>query len=145
MGQLQRMSASTSILVDKSLAPQITSNGIILEGKAQYITFKLSDNENLTIANIYDARTSNEWALMWKRLNEANFDTSHIITRGDFNHLEETNRRGKVGERFMMRREAASWHYMTLQYGLANAWKLDNFRKMSKKEYTFDNGSCFTH
>jgi hypothetical protein len=40
----------------------------------------------------------------------------------------------------MMRKEAASWHHMTLQYGLADAWKLNNFRKMSKKEYTFDNG-----
>jgi hypothetical protein len=54
------MSASTSILVDKSLAPQITSNGIFLEGKAQYITLKLSVNENLTIVNIYSVCTSNE-------------------------------------------------------------------------------------
>jgi hypothetical protein len=40
----------------------------------------------------------------------------------------------------MLRRKAASWHHMTLQYGLAHAWKLNSFRKMSKKEYTFDNG-----
>jgi hypothetical protein len=60
------MNASTSILVDRSLAPQITSNGIILEGKTQYITLQLSDNENLTIVNIYDVHTSNEWALMCK-------------------------------------------------------------------------------
>jgi len=35
MGRSQRMSASTSILVDRSLIPQITSNGIFLEGRAQ--------------------------------------------------------------------------------------------------------------
>lgn len=29
---------------------------------------------------------------------------------------------------------------MTLRYGLADAWGLDNFRKMSKKNFTFDNG-----
>ncbi|CAK9267094.1 unnamed protein product [Sphagnum jensenii] len=40
----------------------------------------------------------------------------------------------------MHRREAASWHHLTLQYGLLDTWTLDNFRKMSKKEYTFDNG-----
>jgi hypothetical protein len=45
----------------------------------------------------------------------------------------------------MMRREVASWHHMMLQYGLADAWKLDNFRKMSKKEYTFDNGKFGAH
>jgi hypothetical protein len=89
-GRSQKMTASTSILVDRSLVPQITSNGILLEGRAQYITLKLSKNENLTIVNIYSARTSNERALMWKQLNEANFDTSHVIIRRDFNHLEKT-------------------------------------------------------
>jgi hypothetical protein len=63
----------------------------------QFITLKLSDNENLTIVNIYVVRTSNERALMWKRLSNANFNTAH------FNHLEETDRRGKVGEHFMLR------------------------------------------
>jgi predicted ATPase len=40
----------------------------------------------------------------------------------------------------MHRREATSWHQMTIQYGLFDAWVLDNFRKMFKKAYTFDNG-----
>jgi hypothetical protein len=70
----------------------------------QFITLKLSDNENLTIVNIYAVRTSNERALMWKRLSDASFDTAHVIIGGNFNHLEETDRRGKVGERFMLRR-----------------------------------------
>jgi hypothetical protein len=34
---------------------------------------------------------------------------------------------------------------MTLQYGLVDAWKLDSFQKMSKKEYTFDNGRSGMH
>jgi hypothetical protein len=121
------MNASASIMVDKSFVPQITSNGILFEGRAQYITFKLSDNENLTMVNIYDIRTSNELALMWKQLSEANFDTSHIIIGEDFNHLKKIDRKRKVGQCFMMRREATSWHHMTLQYGLVDAWKLDSF------------------
>lgn len=40
----------------------------------------------------------------------------------------------------MNMREAASWHHLTLQYGLADAWTMDSFRKMIKKNYTFDNG-----
>ncbi len=86
----------------------------------------MSDNGNLTIVNIYVVHTSNEPALMWKWLSETNFDTAHVIG-GDFNHLEETDRRGKVGERYMLKREAASWHHMMLHYGLADVWKLDNF------------------
>jgi hypothetical protein len=134
------MSAGLSILVDRSLTPQITSNDILFEGRAQFITLKLSDNGKLTIVNVYVVHTSNERTSMWKRLSESSFNTAHIIIGGDFNHLKETNRRGKVGERFILRRKATSWHHMMLQYGLVNAWKLDSFRKMSKKEYTFDNG-----
>jgi hypothetical protein len=72
-----------------------TSNSILLEGRAQFITLKLSNNINLTIVNIYVAHTFNEWALMWKQLNEASFDTAHVIIGGDFNHLEEMDQRGK--------------------------------------------------
>ncbi len=54
--------------------------------------------------------------------------------------MEEVEARGKVGERRMHIREATSWHHLTLQDRLLDAWTLDSFRKMSKKEYTFDNG-----
>jgi hypothetical protein len=55
MGHSQRLNAGTSILVDRSLAPQITSNDILLEGKTQFITFEFPNNKNLTIVNIYTA------------------------------------------------------------------------------------------
>jgi hypothetical protein len=58
------------MLVDKSLTPQITSNDILLEGIAQFITLEFPGNENLTIINIYAIRTSNKQVLMWK-LSEA--------------------------------------------------------------------------
>jgi hypothetical protein len=53
---------------------------------------------------------------------------------------EATFYKGIVGERQMHRKEAASWHHMTLQYGLTDTWCSDSFRKMSKKAYTFNNG-----
>ncbi len=59
---------------------------------------------------------------------------------GDFNHLEEVDNKGLARERWMNRKEVASWHHLTLQYGLADAWTMDNFRIMTKKDYTFDNG-----
>ncbi|CAK9866527.1 unnamed protein product [Sphagnum jensenii] len=34
---------------------------------------------------------------------------------------------------------------MTLRYGLADAWRFDSFRKMTKKNFTFDNGRSETH
>jgi hypothetical protein len=82
---------------------------------------------------------------MWKRLSEANLVADHFILGGDFNHWEETQRGGVAGKRRMHKREAATWHHLTLQYGLMDAWLLDSFRKMSAKEFTFDNGRSGTH
>jgi hypothetical protein len=93
----------------------------VIWGARDLSTLEFPDNGNLTIVNIYVARTSNEWVLMWKRLSEANFDIAHVIVGDDFNHLEEIDRRGKARERLMLRREAASWHHMTFLYGLVDA------------------------
>jgi hypothetical protein len=114
MGHSQRMSTGTSILVDRFIAPLIIANDILLEGRAQFITFHIPNNENLTIINVYAARSSNERVLMWKRLNEASFTVDHVILGSDFNHFEEIDRRRIVGERLMHKMEVAAWHHMTL-------------------------------
>ncbi len=139
------MSAGTSILVDRSLTPLISANGILLKGRAQFITLHILCIGTLTIINVYASCSSNERTSMWKRLSEANLVADHFILGGDFNHWEETQRGGVAGKRRMHKREAATWHHLTLQYGLMDAWLLDSFRKMSAKEFTFDNGRSGTH
>ncbi|CAM6044951.1 unnamed protein product, partial [Sphagnum compactum] len=121
MGRSQRTSAGTAILVDRMTAPLVKENGILMEGRAQYITLQLTNNGSLTIINVYAARSSNDRTPMWKMINQAEFASDHIILGGDFNHLEETTRRRTSGERQMHRREAASWHHKTLHYGLSDA------------------------
>jgi exonuclease III len=133
------MSAGTSILVNRIIAPQISTNGIFLEGRAQFITIHFPNNGSLTIINIYVAKSSNKKMSMSRKLNKVGFVTNHIIRGGDFNHFEKTNHRGIARERQMYKKEAATWHHMTLQYELSDTWKLDNFQKMMVKEYTFDN------
>ncbi len=130
MGCSQRMNAGTSILIDIYLAPLINANDILLKGKAQFITLQISDNENLIIINDYVACSSNKRVLMWKWLNEVNLITNHFILGGDFNHWEEIERKGVATKLRMHRREAATWHHLTLQYGLMDTGKHDNFWKM---------------
>jgi exonuclease III len=139
------MSAGISILVDRSLAPLINVNDILLEGRAQYITLQILGTGTLIIINVYVACSSNERASMWKRLSEVNLVANHFILGGDFNHWEETKRGGVASKRRMHKREATAWHHLTLQYGLMDAWLLNSFRKMSAKEFTFDNGRSNTH
>jgi exonuclease III len=140
MGISQRTNAGTAILVDRMTAPLIKEDGILVEGRVQYVTLHLPDSSELSIINISAPRASRDRAPLWKKISEANLSTEHVIIRGDFNHFEEEGTRGQAGERRMHRREAATWHHLTLQHDLIDAWTLNSFRKMSKKEYTFDNG-----
>ncbi len=140
MGPSQRMSASTAILVDRRTTPLVVDNGILMEGRAQFIKLQVAGSGMLTIVNVYAAQTSRNRALLWKAISRAEFDSNNTIIGGDFNHQEETSCRGIAGGRKMHRREATSWHHMILQYGLSDAWCSNSFQKMSKKAYTFDNG-----
>jgi hypothetical protein len=133
------MSTSTFILIDISLAPLISANDILLKSRAQFITLQIPGNRNLTIINVYATCSSNDKATMWKQLSEVNLAANHFILSGDFNHWEETEWGGVAGKHQMYKREAAAWHHLTLQYSLMDTWKLDNFWKMSAKEFTFDN------
>jgi len=121
-------------------APLVKEDKILIEGRVQHVTLHLPDNSMLTIVNTYASRTSRSRAPLWRRISEANFTADHTIIGGDFNHFEEMGTRGTAGQRRMHRRESTAWHQLTLQYGLTDAWTLDSFRKISKKEFTFDNG-----
>jgi hypothetical protein len=133
MGRSQQMSAGTSIFVDRSFAPFISANDILLEGKAQFITLQILGTGTLTVINVYAACSSNERASMWKWLSEANLVVDHFILGGDFNHWEETERGGVAGKRKMHRREVTAWHHLTLQYGIMDAWCLTTFKKCSQR------------
>jgi exonuclease III len=140
MGRSQRISVGTTILVDRATSPYIRDHGILVDGRAQYVTLLSPEGSSLTIINIYAQQTSNERAYIWGKITQGNFESDHILVGGDFNHLEEITRRGVPSTRQIHRREASAWHQMTLRYGLADAWELGSFRKMSKKSFTFDNG-----
>ncbi len=58
MGPSQRMSAGTAILVDRKTAPLVVDNGILMEGRAQFIKLQVAGSGTLTIVNVYAARTS---------------------------------------------------------------------------------------
>jgi len=99
MGTSQRTSVGIAILVDKMMAPLVKEDGILVEGRVQYVTLHLPDSSELSIINTYAPRASRDKAPLWKKINEANLVADHVIIGGDFNHLEEEETRGKAGER----------------------------------------------
>jgi exonuclease III len=141
LGRSHRVSAGTAILVDKAIAPLITAHGTLMEGRAQFITLQAPDNGTLTIVNVYAPQSSNDRARLWQKIHQADLVADHIILGGNCNHHEGTDWSSATGARPMHIRESASWHHMTLRYGLTDAWHLDSFRKLTKKAFTYDNGS----
>jgi hypothetical protein len=70
-----------------------------MEGRAQFVTFQSPNDGFLTTINIYASRSSNDRTPLWRKLSQAKFASDHFIIGGDFNHLEEIDRRGTSGER----------------------------------------------
>jgi hypothetical protein len=60
MGNSQCISVGTAILVDRMTAPLIKEDGILMEGKVQYVTLHLLDSSELSIINTYVPRTSRD-------------------------------------------------------------------------------------
>jgi hypothetical protein len=71
MGISQRTSAWTAILADRATALLIMENGILTEGRVQYITLHLPDRSELTIINTYAPKSSRDEAPLWKRISDA--------------------------------------------------------------------------
>jgi len=99
VGPSQRMSAGIAILVDRRTTPLVVDSGILMEGRAQFIKLQATSSGTLTIINVYAAQTSKNRALLWKAISRAEFNLDNTIIRKDFNHQEETSRRGITGGR----------------------------------------------
>jgi hypothetical protein len=110
MGRSQKTSAGMAILIDRATTPLIKEHGILMEGRAQYVSLQFPEGRTLTIINVYAQRSSNDRAPLWKKITQADFTSDQVVVGGDFNHLEETTRRGVSRERQIHRREAATWH-----------------------------------
>jgi len=127
------------ILSDKTVAPFIIDHGILDAGRAQFITLQPPGEGALTIINVYVPNLFRDHAQLWQKVSQANLIADHFIMGGDFNHQEPSEASNSSGTRQLSRRETSAWHHMTLKYGLSDAWKLDNFHKLTKKAFTFDN------
>jgi endonuclease/exonuclease/phosphatase family metal-dependent hydrolase len=79
--------------------PLIKDHDILMEGCAQFVTLQSPEGGTLSIINVYAQRSSNDRTPLWRRITQAEFTADHVIVGGDFNHLEETGRRGLSNER----------------------------------------------
>lgn len=60
LGRSMRWSIRTSILISPKLTLTIFDHGIIMQGRTQFLLFKILDGDVLGIMNMYVAQTSCE-------------------------------------------------------------------------------------
>lgn len=128
-----RCRAGTGILLAKQLAPLVCGEGIVVPGRAQYITLQGEGNKTVTILAIYAPSSSMERAALWQKLVAENILGDHYMMLGDFNFVEvESDRAGS--NRYCTkpnRREQASWSRLLNHLGLEDTWNSDTVRKES--------------
>ncbi len=113
LGSLQRWSVSTTILMAPKSTPLILKHVIIMQGLAQYVFFKILDQDMFSVINVYAAQTSNESVVLWKAIFDSELFASHYVLAGDFNMSKDVHCTESVGHKFMGRREVTIWHRMT--------------------------------
>ncbi len=96
------MNIRTAILVSWNLIPSILKQGMIKEGKAQFVILEGLVN-------------SRDMATTWRKLFlDQNLEATHKVVE----------KMDSVGPRFMLKKEVTLWHHLTLKYGLLHTWQL---------------------
>jgi hypothetical protein len=88
MGRSQRTRAGIAILVDKTVAPYVVDHGIMVAGRAQFITLQPPGEGALTIINVYVPTLSTDCAQLWQKVGQANLIADHFILGRDLSHQE---------------------------------------------------------
>jgi hypothetical protein len=110
MGKSRWISVGITILISRELILTILRHGIIEEGRAQFVIYRISYLESTIIGNVYNARNSKEKANTWRLFLEKTLEATHFILGGDFNNIKLVEKMGLIGLRFMLKKEMIVWH-----------------------------------
>ncbi|KAG0553637.1 hypothetical protein KC19_12G027100, partial [Ceratodon purpureus] len=136
----------TAILTSRHLAPLIGDSGIIVPGRAQFITLNMSPSETIGIINVYGYSDSSKRATLWEAINEAPLPPAQWILAGDFNMIESLDDKlGGAEKSKMYIPESEAWNRTILKFNLGDSFHMPEFRRLTKKRYTWDNGQIAQH
>ena len=129
--------AGTGISISPSLSNRITGRGAPVEGRAQFVTFNLS-NTHIGILNIYASSDTGARARFWAMLLDYQFLEAEWILTGDFNMTEvQEDRSADFNARNMGRREQGAWHHFIMTMGLYDVFYSDEYRQIGDKRHTW--------
>jgi endonuclease/exonuclease/phosphatase family metal-dependent hydrolase len=116
------------------------NTGIIVPGRAQYITFQLAPTYTLGVLNIYAYNLTTSRTKLWRQIREYPLPEAHWVCGGDFNMIESIqDKKGGLPTTNVSRNELAAWTRLLTHLGFADVHRLDDFTRLSPKNFTWDN------
>ncbi|KAG0595816.1 hypothetical protein M758_UG200300 [Ceratodon purpureus] len=132
-----RFSGGTGIVVGSQMAPHIIQNGVIIEGRAQYIILELGSHR-IGILNLYAPNLPGQRQRFWAQLENFDYPVAEWIVGGDYNMTENAEDRSPDYKgKAMTGREEAAWNRFMIKLGVNDAHRLDEFRVVGGKTYSW--------
>jgi exonuclease III len=133
-----RWKAGTSIIVSSTIAHLVIDCGIVVPGRAQWITCSM-EKQVLGILNIYAPNKGSERASFWNHIaNNLPLADSWIVG-GDFNMVERESDRSINTPKNLTREEREAWDRLVMRLGLEDVWNCDDFTHYSSLSFSWSN------
>lgn len=114
--------------------------GIITPGRAQYATFKWTQDLKIWVINIYEYNKTGSRASLWNQMRRFQLPPAHCILAKDFNAIEYLeDKQGGTPTTGRGQQEIMAWTNLLLHQVVTDCFSLNNFWKINKT-YSWDNG-----
>lgn len=129
----------TSFLLSARIANLICEHGVIVRGRAQYVTIQVSPHVKVGIINVYAFNYTGSRKRLWNKISQYPLPAANWILGGDFNMIEQlSDEQGGQDTTGRGRRELIAWNGLLVQLGLQDCFKADEFRKVTPKLFSWD-------
>lgn len=121
------------ILISARLAGLICEHGVIMKGRAQYITIQWTPRIKVGIINIYAFNYTGPRTRLWNEIRHFQLPEANWIL-GDFNMIEQLeDKQGGLATSGLGPREVIAWGDLMVHLGLRDCFRADEFRKVTNK------------
>lgn len=129
-----------------AITNSICEHGVIVQGRAQYLTYLNSAFEKVGILNIYGYSYIGPGASLWQKIADFPLSETKWIMMGHCNSIEDlSDKLGGNPTTGKGPRENESWTTLLIQLGLQDKFYMGVFRHMNQKRYIRDNRRQHPH
>jgi exonuclease III len=132
-----RWKAGTAIIVSASVSHLILDSGILIPGRAQWITCSL-DKQIVGFLNIYAPNKGPKRANFWNQIVNNIPVADSWVVGGDFNMVERDQDRSTNTPKKLTNEEQEAWDRQMMRLGLEDSWHSDDFTNRISLQFSWN-------